>query len=148
LANARTFYGYMLKQTDGEWSAPLDDVFIHFDYARSTALGHPFEWVVGNGYSSGNTSLSYPFALAFGWLMGFREEHLVVWSAIVAAICIFGVLLACRALFPNAIASYLLPPALFWLGALDWTLWSGMEVSFFLGVWALALALWLALEHA
>jgi hypothetical protein len=64
LSSGRMFYGYMLKQTRGEWSAPLDDVFIHFDYARATAEGHPFEWVVGNGYSSGNTSLTYPFVLA------------------------------------------------------------------------------------
>ena len=64
LSSARMFYGYMLKQTEGEWSAPLDDVFIHFDYARATALGHPFEWTIGNGYSSGNTSLTYPFVLA------------------------------------------------------------------------------------
>ena len=60
---ARAFYLYMLKQTGGEWSAPLDDVFIHFDFARSTARGHPFEWVEGNGYSSGNTSILYPFVL-------------------------------------------------------------------------------------
>src|SRR5215471_8569268 len=89
LLSARSFYGYMLKQTGGEWSAPLDDVFIHFDYARATALGHPFEWVVGNGYSSGNTSLSYPFVLAFGWLVGFRDARLMVWAAIVAATCVF-----------------------------------------------------------
>jgi len=48
LLSARAFYGYMLKQTGGEWSAPLDDVFIHLDYARATALGHPFEWTIGN----------------------------------------------------------------------------------------------------
>src|SRR5262245_44706867 len=138
----------MLKQTGDEWSAPLDDVFIHFDYARSTALGHPFEWVIGNGYSSGNTSLSYPFALAIGWVLGFHDEELVIWSGVVAAICVFGVLLACRPLFPSSLASYLLPPAFFWLGALDWSLWSGMEVAFFLGVWAIALTAWLALERA
>ena len=71
LASARAFYGYMLKQTGGEWSAPLDDVFIHFDYARATARGHPFEWVDGNGYSSGNTSLLYPFVLALGYWSAF-----------------------------------------------------------------------------
>ncbi len=148
LANARAFYGYMLKQTDGEWSAPLDDVFIHFDYARATALRHPFEWVSGNGYSSGNTSLSYPFVLAIGYLAGFRDLHLQVWAAIVAAMCVFGVMLACRPLFRGRLASYLLPPALLWLGALDWSLWSGMEVAFFLGTWAIALAAYNALERA
>src|SRR5687767_13469159 len=53
--------------TLGQWSAPLDDVFIHFDFARSAAQGHPFEWISGNGYSSGSTSLIYPFVLAVGY---------------------------------------------------------------------------------
>ena len=155
LTSARLFYGYMLKQTDGEWSAPLDDVFIHFDYARSTALGHPFEWVVGNGYSSGNTSLTYPFVLAIGWLVGFREERLMVFAALVACVCVFGLLLAVRRLFYadendtfGKLSSYLLPPALLSVGALDWSLWSGMEVAFYLGVWALALAAYLRAEKA
>jgi len=49
LAIARVFYGTMLEATGGEWSAPLDDVFIHFDFARSTARGYPFQWSEGNG---------------------------------------------------------------------------------------------------
>lgn len=146
LASARSFYGYMLKQTGGEWSAPLDDVFIHFDYARATALGHPFEWTVGNGYSSGNTSLTYPFVLAFGWLLGFKDRSLMIWAALLAATCVFGVLLAARQLFIESarddwgrLSSYLLPPVFLGVGALDWSLWSGMEVSFFLATWAVAL---------
>jgi hypothetical protein len=153
LASARAFYGYMLKQTDGEWSAPLDDVFIHFDYARATALGHPFEWTVGNGYSSGNTSLTYPFVLAFGWLLGFTGRSLMKWAAVLAAMSVFGVLLATRRLFLESqrddwgrLSSYLLPPIFLGVGALDWTLWSGMEVSFFLATWALALVAWLRLD--
>ena len=99
IASARGFYGYLLKQTGGEWSAPLDDVFIHFDFARSAARGHPFEWVDGNGYSSGNTSLLYPFVLAFGYWAGFRDLKLMVWAAIVAAVSVFGTLLVARRLF-------------------------------------------------
>src|SRR5690606_10661469 len=34
------------------------------------------------------------------------------------------------------------------VGALTWSLWSGMEVAFFLGTWALALVAWQALERA
>src|SRR5260370_15081450 len=83
---ARAFYGYMLVQTGGEWSAPLDDVFIHFDYARSTARGYPFEWSPGNGYSSGNTSLLYPFVLALGYLTGIRGPFLMVWADIPACV--------------------------------------------------------------
>ena len=157
LSSARMFYGYMLKQTRGEWSAPLDDVFIHFDYARATAEGHPFEWIAGNGYSSGNTSLTYPFVLALGYLAGFHGQRLMLWAAIVAATCVFGVLLAGRALFmprsgrPGPLdrcTSYLLPPVLLGVGALDWSLWSGMEVSFFLATWALAFLAYLALVEA
>src|SRR5438105_4470490 len=80
---AHAFYGYMRVQTGGEWSAPLDDVFIHFDYARATARGYPFQWSEGNGFSSGNTSLSYPFVLAFGYWVGFRGLLLMKWAAIV-----------------------------------------------------------------
>ncbi len=143
----------MLKQTGGEWSAPLDDVFIHFDYARATALGHPFEWTVGNGYSSGNTSLTYPFVLAFGWLVGFVGRDLMKWAAIVASLSVFGTLLAARRLFVEGprddwgrASSYLLPPAFLGIGALTWSLWSGMEVAFFLATWAIALVAWQRLE--
>ena len=164
LSSGRRFYGFMMKQTGGEWSAPLDDVFIHFDYARSTALGHPFEWVVGNGYSSGNTSISYPFVLALGYLVGFKRERLMLWAAVVAATSVFAALLAARRLFTvtgasasehtetdnherasERLASYLLPPLFLSVGALDWTLWSGMEVAFLLATWGLTLVTYLQL---
>src|SRR5690242_1803671 len=134
-AVARTFYGYMLVQTGGEWSAPLDDVFIHFDYARATARGYPFQWSVGNGYSSGNTSLFYPFVLALGYLVGFRGAAIMIWAGIVACLSVFGLLLAARRLFSSlpSWAKYLAPPAIFCIGALDWSLFSGMEVALFLG---------------
>jgi hypothetical protein len=158
LASARLFYGYMMMQTGGHWSAPLDDVFIHFDYARATAEGHPFEWFAGNGYSSGNTSLSYPFVLALGWLGGFRGGLLMKWAAIVAMVSVFATLLVARRLVIRSLvtrrewtprlASYLMPPLLLGVGALDWSLWSGMEVAFFLAVWAAALAAFFAVDDA
>lgn len=146
LSSARLFYGYMLQQTGGEWSAPLDDVFIHFDYARATARGFPFQWSEGNGYSSGNTSLTYPFALAFGYWVGFRGQALMIWAALLAMGCVFGYLAAVWRLFPAIFpgARLLAIVSTFSVGALSWSLWSGMEVSFFLGVWALAA--WLAAE--
>jgi hypothetical protein len=140
LVAARTFYGYMLFQTHGEWSAPLDDVFIHFDYARATARGYPFQWSPGNGYSSGNTSILYPFVLALGYVSGFHGQNLVVWAGIVACLSLLALLVAAARLFaPLSVwTKYLAPPLLFAIGALDWSLFSGMEVAFFLGVWALA----------
>jgi hypothetical protein len=151
LAVARTFYGYMLRQTGGEWSAPLDDVFIHFDYARATARGYPFQWSDGNGYSSGNTSLLYPFVLAAGYVAGFRESSLMVWAGVVACTSVFALLMASQRLFASepAWAKYVGPPAIFAIGALDWSLFSGMEVALFLGVWSAALLVALdQIEHA
>src|SRR5712675_178068 len=99
LLAARAFYGYMLVQTGGDWSAPLDDVFIHFDYARATARGYPFQWSEGNGFSSGSTSVLYPFALALGYWTGFRGPQLMIWAAITAAVSVFGLLWASFGLF-------------------------------------------------
>ena len=138
LIAARAFYGYMLVQTGGEWSAPLDDVFIHFDYARATARGYPFQWSAGNGYSSGNTSLLYPFVLAAGYRSASAARALMIWAGIVACVSIFALLLAAARLFAplRRGRSTSRPLALFSLGALDWSLFSGMEVAFFLGIWA------------
>src|SRR5436190_1859625 len=147
---ASVFYASMHLQTGGVWSAPLDDVFIHFDYARATARGYPFQWSEGNGFSSGNTSLTYPFVLAFGyWIWtGFRELHLMLWAAIVACASVVGFFHATGRLAEIAPATgsppmldrwgkYLIPPVVLSLGALDWSLWSGMENAWHLGVWGL-----------
>ena len=128
----------------GTWSAPLDDVFIHFDFARETARGKPFQWSEGAGYSSGGTSLLYPFVLAVGYLIGFRKLDLMAWAAIVACVSVFALLVAARRLcigLPR-LASYLLPPGVLCVGALDWSLFSGMEVALFLALWGGALIAW------
>jgi hypothetical protein len=126
------------------WSAPLDDVFIHFDFARSAARGMPFQWIDGNGYSSGGTSLLYPLVLALGMLGGFRGLTLMHFAAVVATTSVFALLWGLRRAFdelPRPL-SYLLPIGLLSIGALDWSLFSGMEVAFFLAVWVLGFVAW------
>jgi hypothetical protein len=128
----------------GTWSAPLDDVFIHFDFARETARGKPFQWSTGAGYSSGGTSLLYPFVLAVGYLLGFRKLDLMAWAAIVACVSVFSLLVGARRLcagLPRAM-TYLLPPGMLCVGALDWSLFSGMEVALFLALWSGAVIAW------
>jgi len=147
---AVAFYRSMHAQTGGMWSAPLDDVFIHFDYARATARGYPFQWSEGNGFSSGNTSLLYPFVLALGYWGGFRGLLLMQWAAIVACASTLAFFLcSARALNPlGRWAKYLLPPVVLSVGALNWSLWSGMENALHLGVWGLAFiaSLWVAAD--
>ncbi len=134
----------------GPWSAPLDDVFIHFDFARATARGYPFQWSEGNGYSSGNTSLLYPFVLALGYLAQFRNLDLMVWAGVVACVSVLGTLLAARRMFQGLPwwTSYGAPVALLGVGALSWSLFSGMEVALFLALWGLGLVAWDTLWHA
>ncbi len=147
---ASTFYGYMHLQTGGSWSAPLDDVFIHFDYARAAARGFPFHWSEGNGFSSGNTSLLYPFTLSLGYVLGYRGLDIMAWAAFVACLSVMFFFVAVgRATEPlGRGAKYLLPPVVLSLGALDWSLFSGMENAFHLGVWALVLLPILTIDRA
>ncbi|MFO0755051.1 MAG: hypothetical protein U0359_01050 [Byssovorax sp.] len=146
---ALLFYGSLHRQTGGAWSAPLDDVFIHFDYARATARGYPFQWSEGNGFSSGNTSLSYPFVLAFGYWVGFRGMAIMQWAAIVACLSTLAFFLSSARLARGLgrWGKYLFPPIVLSLGALDWSLFSGMENSFHLAMWGLALGPCLALAR-
>lgn len=127
----------LMGRDAGPWSAPLDDVFIHFDFARATARGFPFEWIAGNGYSSGGTSLLYPFILAIGYRAGFLDLRLMEWAAVVACVCTFATLLAARRLtsaLPTP-AAFLLPFGFLSVGVLNWTLFSGMEVALLLALW-------------
>lgn len=170
LMNARLFYGSLKMQTEhvdlwfepnkmraifegthpARWSAPLDDVFIHFDFARATARGYPFQWIEGNGYSSGGTSLLYPFVLALGFLAGDVGLGLAHFAAIVACVGTFATLLGARRMFERlpAWTSLLGPVTFLSVGALNWTLFSGMEVAVFLAFWALSYVLWDDLMNA
>lgn len=141
LAAAGAFYKSLHAQTGGEWSAPLDDVFIHFDYARATARGFPFQWSEGNGFSSGNTSVLYPFVLALGYWLGFQGLELMHWAAWVACMSMLAFFLSAKALLEplGRWAKYLLPPVVLSIGAFNWSLWSGMENALHLGVWGLML---------
>src|SRR6185312_9965002 len=60
--------------------APLDDTFIHFQFARGLAGGHFFQYVPGEGYVSGATSLLWPLLLAPFYAVGLRDVSLL-WAA-------------------------------------------------------------------
>jgi len=118
----------MLVQTTGQYSAPLDDVWIHFDYARAAARGYPLQWSEGNGVSSGNTSLLYPFVLAVGWWAGLRDERLMAWALVVAFVCVVLFLwITARLLAPlGRFAKYLVPPVVLSPGPPNWSFWAGL----------------------
>jgi hypothetical protein len=125
------------------WSAPLDDVFIHFDFARSLAHGHFFEWAPGGGYSSGATSWLYPAILGAAYRLGFTGFALGRFSDWFATICVFTGLVALR----HALAKkarwihYLMAATVCFQGLLGFALWSGMEFALFFALWCCGQAL-------
>lgn len=120
-------------RTGGHFPVPLDDVYIHFAFARSAALGHPFEWSIGNGYSSGGTSLTYPLVLAPGWLLGFREDKLAWFAAFITCASLWDLCRSVRSILPSSvkILPWLVPLLLLSVPLADWSFYSGMETALF-----------------
>lgn len=136
------FWGAGLARTGGAFPVPLDDVYIHFGFARSAALGHPFSWIPGNGYSSGGTSLVYPLLLAPAWLVGFRGAHLAIFAALLAVACVVDLARSIRALLAPAPTwvQALAPALVLAIPLVDWSLFSGMETALFAAILGRALA--------
>lgn len=120
-------------QAAGVWPAPLDDVYIHYAFARSAAMLRPFEWSFGNGFSSGNTSPLYPLVLAPGVWAGLRGDALGVWALIVACGCLWDLCRSVRLVMlsvqPGRALTWLVPPAVLSIPVLDWSFFSGMETA-------------------
>jgi hypothetical protein len=116
--------------------APLDDVLIHFDFARAAAEGHPFEWIAGQGYSSGETAPLYAAVLAVGHAVGFRDAWLGVWAAVVALACLVATMRGLRAATRGAPLWAELAGAALVVSAplVAWSLASGMEVALFAAI--------------
>lgn len=64
----------------GHPGATLDDAYIHFQYARAIAEGHPFRYQAGEPISTGATSFLWPAVLAVPYLFGWHGEALM-WPA-------------------------------------------------------------------
>jgi hypothetical protein len=123
----------------GHPGASLDDAYIHFQYARALAEGHPFRFQAGEPATSGATSLLWPALLAPFWLVGFRGEA-ILWPAWGVSFVALGALayearaitakLAGEAAAIGVAAMVIAFPAFTWFAA------SGMEVVPF--AWLLA----------
>lgn len=133
----------------GEPAPPLDDTFIHFQYARAFAAGHPFRYQPGEPVSTGATSLLWPMVLAPFYALGLRDMSLV-WPAWVLSFAAFAGLIyeAYRVAAPlTGRATALGAAALVWcFGPFTWFAASGMEVVPF--AWALLRSVRVASEYA
>lgn len=122
-----------LDAGQGNLLMPLDDVYIHFQYARQMALGHPYQYNLIDPPTSGATSLIYPYLLAFGYLIGFKGLWLGLWAMILGTLAMLVALWAvyrlCKALdVPQWLS--LLTAVIFGLtGSIAWHFMSGMETG-------------------
>lgn len=64
----------------GHPGAPLDDSYIHFQYARAIVEGHPFRFQAGEPISTGATSFLWPTLLALPYAVGLRGDK-ILWAA-------------------------------------------------------------------
>jgi hypothetical protein len=133
----------------GHAGAALDDAYIHFQYARAIAEGHPLRFQASAPVTSGATSALWPAVLAPFWALGARDDT-IVWIAWVLSFAALGALaweagkltepLAGRVATIGAIAMTLAFSGFLWTAA------SGMEGVPF--AWAIARATRRATEWA
>lgn len=118
---------------DGAPLMPVDDAYIHFQYARQAAEGQPFVYNPGSSPTSGATSLLYPFILAAGYALGFTGLNLGLWAMLVGALALYASALTVRAMSRAAGLSRwqadAMGAALAGWGSLVWHAFSGMETA-------------------
>lgn len=118
----------------GRLAPPLDDTFIHMQYARQLAAGHPFEYNTGDPPSSGDSAFIYPFMLAPAYLLGLDGMrpllyadllNLVAHLSAVVMLYKLGFLLGGRPVALLAAWFLLLD------GGLNWAFVTGMETGIY-----------------
>jgi len=133
----------------GHAGAPLDDAYIHFQYARAIAEGHPMRFQAGEPITSGATSLLWPAVLAPFWRLGARGDD-IVWAAWILSFVALCALAGEAAILTRRLAgrTAAIGAAVMTLsfGGLVWCAASGMEVVPF--AWAIARASRCASEWA
>jgi len=144
IAIALVYTLLMLNAAYGRPVAPLDDAYIHFQYAKQMALGQPWQYNPGQPISTGATSLIYPFLLAFAYWLGFIADS-IVWPALfIGAISlVLSAVLIYKITYTLPQSSKILPDP--WLGriallasllflltgAIPWSYLNGMETGLF-----------------
>ncbi len=131
---------------------PLDDVYIHFQYAKVLAEGTPLHYNPDQPATSGATSLLYPAILGLGYRLGFLGERLAWWALAIGALSWIGsawlVYRIAASATPNRSASHWIALgiaiAFVFSGSLDWAYMSGMETG--LTLLAVLLTLWAAIR--
>ncbi len=126
------YYGAASRGSEG-YVLPLDDVYIHFQYAHQIAEGQPYRYNPGQPRTSGATSFLYPYMLAAGYAAGFQQLDLSLWAMMIGTLMLMTsswlvYLLVSRIDAPVWI--HLILTLTFTIsGAMSWHYMSGMETG-------------------
>ncbi len=141
-----------LSASNGPLLMPLDDTYIHFQYARQMASVEPYVYSPGDDPTSGATSFLYTPLLAVGYLIGFHGLSLAYWAVAIGSFSfLLSAWLIFRLMMESPVAKRPLDPlfeqggehqAMWWIallitlayiltGAMVWAAVSGMETMLF-----------------
>lgn len=130
-ALSAVFVAVNLYYNHGALTAPLDDTYIHLQYAREIASGSFMRYFPGDPVSTGASSLLYPLILAVVYLVGVVGDGLFVFAVAFGIVCLAGSAV-CVYLLGRRLATARLGLAAGLLtassGPLLWAATSGMEV--------------------
>lgn len=121
----------ILEATDGALAVPLDDAFIHFQYARSFAELHPLAYTPGATPTPGATSLLWPAVLAPFWALGVRGASLIGVAWTLGFLALFATALETWKLTQGITSrgpAFAAGAMVVCFGGLVWCAGSGMEV--------------------
>lgn len=122
-----------LAYNDGNFIPPLDDAYIHLQYASQIGQGHFFQYNTGDPVSTGASSLLYVLVLGACYALGFQDHAFLPFAMGFGALCF-----ALTAAFVYHIGRRIMSRRLgAWAGflvaangALLWGSVSGMEIGF------------------
>ncbi len=141
LAQGIVFVGAQIAIT-GAHSFPLDDSYIHLQYARQIACGDYLQYQDDAPVTGGATSFLYIHLLALGYLVGFRGALFPFWVVLITWGCvtlIFYQLVRLGERLGVAWAGRAAVVLTFCSGLMAWGLWSGMEIALFSAILLLTL---------
>lgn len=127
------FTSTSLDAGDGEVIMPLDDAYIHFQYARQIATGDPYVYNPGDPPTSGATSFIYPYLLAIGYALGFTGLNLGLWAMGIGVlsflVSVWLVVLIARAKDAPHWLAFVVGITFAVSGPISWHFLSGMETG-------------------
>lgn len=127
-----------IATTENQIVAPLDDAYIHFQYARQAAQGQLWHYNTNDPISTGTSSFLYPFILTTGFLLNLPDGAVAGFAIIIGAVAFAGATCFVHDLlarFGSSSLIWVVVAAFMLTGAVHWGFFNGMET----GLYALAL---------